>query len=68
VVAHPRRRGRGHARAMMNALIAWGAELGARDVCLQVAADNVAGLALYRSVGITNELYRYHYRRAAEAA
>jgi N-acetylglutamate synthase len=68
VIAHPRRRGRGHARRMMRALLAWGAERGARDVCLQVAADNAPGLALYRSLGLTTELYRYHYRREPKIA
>jgi N-acetylglutamate synthase len=64
VVADPQRRGRGLGRRLMKALLAWGAEQGARDICLQVAADNVAGLALYRSLGLTTEIYRYHYRRA----
>jgi ribosomal protein S18 acetylase RimI-like enzyme len=64
VVVHPRWRGQGHGRRLMNALLAWGARQGARDVCLQVAADNVAGLALYRSIGMRRELYRYHYRRS----
>ncbi|WP_246731382.1 GNAT family N-acetyltransferase [Methylocapsa sp. S129] len=68
VVAHPRRRGRGHGRRIMKALLAWAAEQGARDVCLQVAADNGPGRALYRSLGLTSELYRYHYRRAPNAA
>jgi ribosomal protein S18 acetylase RimI-like enzyme len=63
VVAHPRRRGRGHARRLMKALFAWGAEHGAQAVCLQVAADNAPGLALYRSLGLKTDLYRYHYRR-----
>ncbi len=63
VIANPRLRGRGYARRMMTALLAWGAGEGAREVCLQVAADNGPGLALYRSVGLTTELYRYHYRR-----
>jgi N-acetylglutamate synthase len=67
IVVDARRRGRGHARAMMKALLAWGAEQGARAVCLQVAADNAAGLALYRGLGLTRELYRYHYRRAPES-
>ena len=66
VVADPRRRGRGHARRLMSALLAWGAARGARAVCLQVAADNAPALALYRSLGLRRELYRYHYRREAE--
>ena len=67
VIVDRTRRGRGLARRMMTALLAWGAEHGARDVCLQVAADNAPGLALYRSLGLTTELYRYHYRREPKA-
>jgi ribosomal protein S18 acetylase RimI-like enzyme len=63
VIANPRLRGRGYATRMMKALLAWGAEQGARDACLQVAADNAPGLALYRSLGMMRELYRYHYWR-----
>jgi N-acetylglutamate synthase len=66
VVVDAGQRGRGHGRAMMNALLAWSAEQGARAACLQVAADNGAGLALYGSLGLTAELYRYHYRRGPE--
>jgi N-acetylglutamate synthase len=67
VVVDRNRRGRGLARRMMNALLAWGAERGARDVCLQVAADNAPALALYRGLGLRTELYRYHYRREPKA-
>jgi GNAT superfamily N-acetyltransferase len=63
VIVDRSRRGRGLARRMMTALLAWGAESGARDVCLQVAAENAPGRALYRSIGLRTELYRYHYRR-----
>jgi ribosomal protein S18 acetylase RimI-like enzyme len=65
VIAHPQKRGRGLARRMMKALFAWAGIHGARDVCLQVAGDNGPGLALYRSLGLGRELYRYHYRREA---
>jgi len=68
VVTHPRRRGRGHARRLLTALIAWGATRGARGVCLQVAADNAPALALYRGLGLASELYRYHYRREPPAS
>jgi GNAT superfamily N-acetyltransferase len=44
-------RGRGHARALCSALLAWGAEHGATYGYVQVLADNVAGLALYESLG-----------------
>jgi len=65
VIAHPQKRGRGLARRMMKALFAWAAARGARAVCLQVAADNGPGLALYRNLGLKTVLYRYHYRREA---
>jgi N-acetylglutamate synthase len=67
VVVDRSRRGRGLARRMIAALLSWAAEHGARDVCLQVAADNAPGLALYRSLGLSTELYRYHYRREPKA-
>jgi GNAT superfamily N-acetyltransferase len=63
VVVSDRHRGQGFGRQMMTALFAWAAGRGAEAACLQVAADNVAGLALYRSIGLT-ELHRYHYRRS----
>jgi N-acetylglutamate synthase len=67
VVTHSRRRGRGHARRLLTALTGWGAQHGARGICLQVAADNAPALALYRSLGLAGELYRYHYRREPKA-
>jgi GNAT superfamily N-acetyltransferase len=59
-------RGRGYARRMMEALFTWAAAKGATGVCLQVVSDNDPALALYRSLGLTTELYRYHYRRAVD--
>jgi N-acetylglutamate synthase len=47
----------------VGSLIGWARREGARKACLQVAADNVAGRALYRKLGFDTELYRYHYRR-----
>ena len=67
VVTDPNRRGRGLGRGMLASLIAWGRDLGAMGACLQVQADNSAALALYASLGIGSELYRYHYRRAPAA-
>jgi len=58
-------RGRGYARRTMQTLIAWAAGEGAAGVCLQVVSDNHPAFALYRGLGLTTELYRYHYRRAA---
>jgi GNAT superfamily N-acetyltransferase len=57
-------RGRGLAAEAVSALMAWGATHGARAVGLQVQADNLAAQALYSRLGIGQELYRYHYRKA----
>ncbi|MGP9811621.1 GNAT family N-acetyltransferase [Rhodopseudomonas sp. NSM] len=66
VVVDAALRGQGLARRMMMALFAWARDHGAKGVCLQVVADNVAGRALYASLGLETELYRYCYRRAAK--
>ena len=58
VVVDAAMRGQGLARRMMTALFGWAAANGARAVCLQVVADNVAGRALYASLGFGTELYR----------
>lgn len=55
-------RRRGFARMAVQGLMRWGAETGASAVCLQVEASNTPAIALYRSLGFTRELYRYHYR------
>ena len=54
---------RGSGRRLLAAVNAWGAASGAEAVCLQVEASNPAGRALYARLGVTTELYRYHYRR-----
>lgn len=64
VVVSERWRGERYGIRLMNALFGWGARNGARAACLQVMAANTAGRALYRSVGLTTETHRYHYRRA----
>lgn len=56
-------RRRGHASALLTALHARGAGLGARRAYLQVVADNAAAAALYDAFGY-GELYRYIYLRA----
>lgn len=63
VITGTAQRGRGYARRLLNALFAWAADAGARGVCLQVEAPNVAAIALYKRLGLTTELYHYHYRR-----
>ncbi len=61
IVIAPERRGRGHGRALMGALLDWGRRAGAHWAYLQVRGENQAALRLYASLGFT-ELYRYHYR------
>jgi N-acetylglutamate synthase len=53
-------RRRGLARALMVALAAWGAALGATQTYLQVEQTNTAALELYRGSGFwTHHTYRY---------
>lgn len=63
VITDELQRGRGYARRLLNALFAWAAGAGAHGVCLQVEAPNAPAIALYEGLGLTTELYRYHYRR-----
>jgi len=63
VVTDPQKRRRGHARQVLAALAGWAQANGASGACLQVEAGNAAGRALYRAIGLTTELHRYHYRR-----
>jgi ribosomal protein S18 acetylase RimI-like enzyme len=61
IVIAPERRGRGHGRTLMEALMQWGRTAGAHQAYLQVRAENPAALRLYAELGF-RELYRYHYR------
>lgn len=61
----PSARRRGVARAVLRALVAFGARHGARGVWLQVEEGNAAARALYEGAGL-RPAYRLHYRRAAE--
>jgi len=63
VITDEAQRGKGYARRMLNGLVAWAAATGARGVCLQVEAPNAPAIRLYQGLGLTTELYRYHYRR-----
>ncbi len=63
VVSDARLRRRGYARRVVAALAAWAKERGAEGACLEVEARNTAALALYTTMGLRTELYRYHYRR-----
>ena len=64
VITDARQRRRGHARKIVTTLAAWAKAQGASDACLQVLADNTPARALYDQIGLTSEVYRYHYRRA----
>jgi ribosomal protein S18 acetylase RimI-like enzyme len=63
---HPVHRRRGLARRVLGALLAWGAEQGARRAYLQVMPENRPALALYEGLGF-EEAYRYWYRVAPAA-
>ncbi|WP_315831613.1 GNAT family N-acetyltransferase [Bradyrhizobium prioriisuperbiae] len=63
VVTSARQRGKGYGRRLMAALFHWAKLNQATGACLQVESHNTGGLALYRSLGMTTELHRYHYRR-----
>lgn len=67
VVTDGAHRGRGLARRMLGGLFAWGEAQGMNGACLQVQADNDPAIRLYHRLGLTAELYRYHYRRAPSA-
>ncbi len=63
VITHPEQRRSGHARALMAALLHWGAQQGASRAYLQVVADNQPALALYEKMGF-EDLYNYWYRQS----
>jgi ribosomal protein S18 acetylase RimI-like enzyme len=63
VITDRRRRRRGWGRRITKALAAWARDQGAVGVCLEVEAHNAPARALYDTVGLKTELYRYHYRR-----
>lgn len=65
VVVSERYRGQGIGTTLMAELYGWAEQQGARGICLQVEAANERGRALYRSLGLRTELYRYRYWRAA---
>jgi ribosomal protein S18 acetylase RimI-like enzyme len=56
-------RGRGHARALCSALLAWAADNGATSGYVQVLTDNVAAISLYESMGFTT----HHRARYVDA-
>jgi ribosomal protein S18 acetylase RimI-like enzyme len=60
VAVHPDFRRRGLARRILAASTAWAKEQGANVAWLQVSADNVPAVALYRGLGL-REMYQYRY-------
>jgi ribosomal protein S18 acetylase RimI-like enzyme len=62
VATEPGERRQGHARRLVQSSLKWARQRGARFAWLQVEADNVEALALYRALGF-DEIYRYHYRQ-----
>jgi ribosomal protein S18 acetylase RimI-like enzyme len=61
VVTDAAERGRGYGSRMMRTGLAWAYAQGARTAALNVAADNGAGQALYKSLGYRRQ-YDYVYR------
>jgi GNAT superfamily N-acetyltransferase len=56
---HVRRQGLG--RRIVSSLLQWGQDNGARHAYLQVVADNIPAVSLYKSLGFS-EAYQYWYR------
>lgn len=63
VITDSSSRRRGYSRRIITALAAWAKDQGAVGACLEVEAHNVPARALYKAIGLNEELYRYHYRR-----
>lgn len=64
VITAPAYRQRGYGRRALAALNHWALGRGAQQFCVQVEATNSPAVPLYRSLGLRDEIYRYHYRRA----
>jgi GNAT superfamily N-acetyltransferase len=61
IVTDPAFRRQGHAYRLIESLLAWAIEQGARRAYLQVLLNNPPALALYARLGF-KELYQYWYR------
>lgn len=62
MLSNPRQRRAGHARQILRSALLWGRQAGAIRAWLQVAVENEAAQALYRSEGF-QPVYRYDYRQ-----
>lgn len=61
IVIAPEYRQKGLGKELVNSIMAWGKDQGAKTAYLQVMTDNPAGLNLYRRLGF-KEIYKYWYR------
>jgi GNAT superfamily N-acetyltransferase len=66
VATAPAERGKGYGRRTILSALKWARSRGARRAWLQVEAGNDTARQLYEALGF-REIYRYHYRRPAEA-
>lgn len=61
IAVHPKLRGRGLGRILLNHLAVWSRNNGATGLYLQVVNDNEPAMKLYGKAGYT-PLFQYHYR------
>jgi ribosomal protein S18 acetylase RimI-like enzyme len=66
IVVHPRARRNGIGKALVNALVAWFRERGARQIELQVAHRNPVSQAFWRAVGCTDYMDTLRYELEAK--
>jgi ribosomal protein S18 acetylase RimI-like enzyme len=62
IITAPTQRGRGFGRAITRGLMRWGQTHGAKIAWLQVVKTNAPALHLYKALGFSREIDRYHYR------
>ena len=65
VITNPAERRQGHGRQLVSDALLWARERGARSAWLQVVANNLPAVGLYKKLGF-HETYRYAYRAAGE--